>query len=160
MVHKVLCGTLGVLTLIACAFPVHAQATDPVVELAFMPRTMTVTLLNERGKYVLVELRHIPQGGTCRMDKDATIMRVGPGASPETTRVHYATPQVSAGGCPFLTMFDMTNSDYATGRAAFLNMKDEASKQVEGVKKELAEKAEEVKKELGEKWDEIFGKKN
>ena len=57
MVHKVLCKALGILTLIACAFPVHAQAADPVVELAFMPRTMTVTLLNEGGKYVLVELR-------------------------------------------------------------------------------------------------------
>jgi len=157
MVHN---GVLGALALIACTFPVHAQATDPGVELAFMPRTMTVTLLNEGGKYVLVELKHIPQGGTCRMDKDATIMRAGPGASPETMRVRYAAAQVSAGGCPFMTMFDMTNSDYAAGRAAFLNMKDEASKQVEGVKKELAEKAEEVKKELGEKWDEIFGKKD
>jgi tryptophanyl-tRNA synthetase len=54
----------------------------------------------------------------------------------------------------------MTNADYAAGRAAFLNMKDGASKKVEGVKKELGEKAEEVKKELGEKWDEIFGKKD
>jgi hypothetical protein len=49
--------------------------------------TSTVTLLNEGGKYVLVDLKHIPQGGTCRMDKDAPIMRVGVGASPETTRV-------------------------------------------------------------------------
>ena len=160
MVRKVLSEALGALASIACAFPVHAQATDPGFELAFMPRTMTVTLLNEGGKYVLVELRQIPQGGTCRMDKDATIMRVGPGASPETTRVHYAAAQISAGGCPFLTMFDMPNSDYAAGRAAFLNMKDEASKKVEGVQKELADKAEEVKKELGEKWNEIFGKKD
>ena len=93
------------------------------------------------------------------MDKDATIMRVGPGASPETTRVRYAAGQVSSGGCPFLTMFDMANTDYAAGRAAFLKIEDEASKKVEAIKKELGEKAEEVKKELGEKWDEIFGKK-
>jgi hypothetical protein len=73
------------------------------------------------------------------MDKDATIMRAGPGANPETTRVRYAAAQISAGGCPFLTMFDMTNADYAAGRAAFLNIKDEASKKVEGVKKELGE---------------------
>jgi hypothetical protein len=158
--HKVFCGALAVLALISWALPVHAQGTEPVFELALMPRTMTVTLLNEGGKYVLVELRHIPQGGTCRMDKDAPIMRAGPGANPETTRVRYAAAQVSAGGCPFLTMFDMTNADYAAGRATFLNMKDEASKKVEGVKKELGEKAEEVKKELGEKWDEIFGKKD
>jgi len=109
---------------------------------------MTVTLLNEGGKYVVVDLKHIPQGGTCRMDKDATIMRVGPGATPETTRVRYAAAQVSAGGCPFLTIFDMANADYAAGRAAFVKMEDEASKKVE-----------EVKKEIGEKWDEIFGKK-
>jgi hypothetical protein len=157
---KIVCGVLGVLALIFWTFPVRAQDREPVLELAFMPRTMTVTLLNEGGKYVVVELRHIPQGGTCRMDKDATIMRAGPGANPETTRVRYAAAQVSVGGCPFLTMFDLTNADYAAGRAAFLNMKDEASKKVEGVKKELGEKAEEVKKELGEKWDEIFGKKS
>jgi hypothetical protein len=158
--YKILCGALGVMPLISWAFPVNAQATEPVLELAFMPRTMTVTLLNEGGKYVIVDLKHIPQGGTCRMDKDATIMREGPGANSETTRVRYAAAQVSAGGCPFLTMFDMPNADFAAGRAAFLNMKDEASKKVEGVKKELGEKAEEVKKELGEKWDEIFGKKD
>jgi hypothetical protein len=160
MMHEVVYGALGGLTLTAWTFPVHAQATDSVLELAFMPSTMTVTLLNEGGKYVLRDLRHIPQGGTCRMDKDATMMRVGPGASPETTRVRYVAAQVSAGGCPFLTIFDMTDTDYAAGRAAFVKMGDEASKKVEDVKKELGEKAEEVKQELGEKWDEIFGKKD
>jgi len=149
MMHRVVCGALGALALMAYAVPVNAQATDPVVELAFMPRTMTVTLLNEGGKYVVVDLRHIPQGGTCRMDKDAMIARVGPGARPETTRVRYAAAQVSSGGCPFLTTFDMANTDYAAARAALLRMKDEASK-----------KAEQVKKELGEKWDEVFGKKD
>jgi hypothetical protein len=93
------------------------------------------------------------------MDKDATIMRVGPGASPETTRVRYATAQVSVGGCPFLTLFDMTNTDYAAGRAAFVKMGDEASKKVEDVKKELGEKAPDVKQQLGDWWDAIFGKK-
>ena len=148
VVRKRVLGVPGALALIAWALPAHAQATNPVVELAFMPQTMTVTLLNEGGKYVVVDLKHIPQGGTCRMDKDATIMRVGPGATPETTRVRYAAAQVSAGGCPFLTIFDMANADYAAGRAAFVKMEDEASKKVE-----------EVKKEIGEKWDEIFGKK-
>jgi len=159
VVRKRVLGAPGALALIAWALPAHAQATNPAVELAFMPQTMTVTLLNEGGKYVLVDLKHIPQGGTCRMEKDATIMRVGPGAMPETTRVRYAAAQVSAGGCPFLTMFDMANTDYAAARAAFLKMEDEASKKVEAVKKDLGEKAEEVKKELGEKWEEIFGKK-
>ena len=148
--HKVVRRTtLGALLLMACPFSVHAQATDPGVELAFMPRTMTVTLLNEGGKYVVVDATHIPQGGTCRMDKDATIARLEPGASPGTTRVRYAAPQVSAGGCPFLTAFDMTDTDYAAARAVFLQMKDESSKKVE-----------QVKKDLGEKWDEVFGKKN
>ena len=140
---------LGVLALMGGALPIQANAADSRLELAFMPRTMSVTLLNEGGKYVLVDLKHIPQGGTCRMDKDATIARVGPGASPETTRVRYAAAQVSAGGCPFLTTFDMANTDYAAARAAFLQMKDEASKKVD-----------EIKKELGEKWDEVVGKKD
>ena len=107
--HKFVWASLGALALAGWVFPVkaqqvdNAQATGP--ELAFMPRTMTVTLLNEGGKYVLVDLRHIPQGGTCRMDKDAIIMRMGPGASPETIRVRYAAAQISSGGCPFMTMF-------------------------------------------------------
>ena len=66
-----LCGSLSALALLAFTSPLRAQAADPGVELAFMPRTMTVTLLNEGGKYVAVDLKHIPQGGTCRMDKDA-----------------------------------------------------------------------------------------
>jgi hypothetical protein len=156
--HKVLSGCLGALTSAVWMLPASAQAADQGVELAFMPSTMTVTLLNEGGKYVLVDLTHIPQGGTCRMNKDATIIRVGPGAGPETTRVRYAAAQVSSGGCPFMTMFDMTTTDYAAGRAAFVKMEDEASKKVEDVKKELGEKAAEIKQELGEKWDEIFGK--
>ena len=147
--HKVVLGVLGALAFTAWALPANAQATDPVLELANMPNTMTVTLLNEGGKYVVVDLKHIPEGSTCRMDKDATIMRVGPGASPETTRVRYVSAQVSTGGCPFLTMFDLPNADYAAGRAAFLKMEDDASKKVG-----------DIKRELGEKWTEIFGKKD
>jgi hypothetical protein len=158
--HKVGYGAAGALALIAWALPVHSQAADSALELALMPRTMTVTLLNEGGKYVLIELRHITQGETCRMDKDAAIMLVGPGASPETTRVRHAAPQISSGGCPFMTVFDLTNIDYADGRAALLKMGDEASRKVEDVRKDLGERAEEVKKELGEKWEEIFGKKD
>jgi hypothetical protein len=142
------CGMLAAAALIASALCAQAQATDPGVELAFMPRTMTVTLLNEGGKYVAIDLKHIPQGGTCRMDKDATIVRVEAGASPGTTRVRYAAAQVSPGGCPFLTAFDLSDADYAAARAAFLQMKDDAWKKVD-----------EIKKDLGEKWDEVTGKK-
>ncbi len=146
--QKIACGMLATAALIATAFSVQAQATDPGVELAFMPSTMTVTLLNEGGKYVTVDMKHIPQGGTCRMDKDATIARVGPGASPGTTRVRYATAQVSTGGCPFLTAFDLPDADYAAARTAFVQMKDDAWKKVD-----------EIKKDLGEKWDEVTGTK-
>ena len=141
-------GTLAATALIASALSAGAQAPDPGVELAFMPRTMTVTLLNEGGKYVAIDLKHVPQGGTCRMDMDATIARVGAGASPGTTRVRYAAGQVSAGGCPFLTAFDLPDADYAAARASFLQMKDDAWKKVD-----------EIKKDLGEKWDEVTGKK-
>jgi hypothetical protein len=141
-------GTLAATALIASALSAGAQAPDPGVELAFMPRTMTVTLLNEGGKYVAIDLKHVPQGGTCRMDKDATIARVGAGASPGTTRVRYAAGQVSADGCPFLTAFDLPDADYAAARASFLQMKDDAWKKVD-----------EIKKDLGEKWDEVTGKK-
>jgi hypothetical protein len=146
-----LSGSLGVLALIAAALSAQAQTPtdDPGVELAFMPRTMTVTLLNEGGKYVAIDLKHIEEGGTCRMDKAATIARVGPGATPGTTRVRYAAAQVSSGGCPFLTAFDLPNSDYAAARTEFVQMKDRASKKVD-----------EIKKDLGDKWDEVTGKKS
>jgi hypothetical protein len=133
----------------ACAVPSLAQAPDQGPELAFMPRTLDVTLLNEGGKYVAIDLKHIPQGGTCRMDKDATIAKMGPGASPGTSRVRYVAPQVSSGGCPFLTAFDLSDSDYASARTSFLQMREEAAKRVE-----------QLKKDLGDKWDEITGKKS
>src|SRR6476646_10551441 len=145
---KLLRGSLSALALMAFTPPIHAQVVDSSIELAFMPSTMTVTLLNEGGKYVTVDMKHIPQGGTCRMDKDAVIARVGAGASPGTTRVRYAAAQVSAGGCPFLTAFDLPDADYAAARAAFVQMKDDAWKKVD-----------EIKKDLGEKWDEVTGAK-
>ncbi len=147
--QRAACGALALAALIASALSAQAQeATDPGAELAFMPSTMTVTLLNEGGKYVAVDMKHIPQGGTCRMDKDATIVRVGPGASPGMTRVRYAAPQVSSGGCPFMTTFDLPDADYAAARAAFVDMKDDAWKKVD-----------EIKKDLGDKWDEVTGTK-
>jgi len=128
-------GTVAVMA--TCAVTCAANAQDQGVELAFMPATKTVILLNEGGKYVAIDLKHIPQGGTCRMDKDALIARVGPGASPGTTRVRYAAGQVSSSGCPFLTAFDLSPADYAAARAAFVQMKDDAWKKVEQIKKDL-----------------------
>jgi len=118
------------------------------VELAFMPETKTVTLLNEGGKYVAIDLKHIPEGGSCRMDKDATIFRVGPGKTPGTTLVRYAAPQMSSGGCPFMTTFELTDGEYAAARSAFKAKEADASKKVD-----------ELKKQLGEKWDELVGNK-
>src|SRR6185436_13261049 len=141
-------GTLIAAALIASALCAQAQTTDPGVELAFMPRTMTVTLLNEGGKYVAIDLKHIPQGGTCRMDEGATIFRIGHGATDGTTRVRYAAPQISSGGCPFLTIFDLPTADYNAARAAFTQKEEEASRKVD-----------QLKKDLGEKWDEVTGKK-
>jgi len=144
-----LTGALGALVLLASSLGIHAQTSDPGIELAFMPRTMTVILLNEGGKYVAIDLKHIDQGGSCRMDKDALIARIGPGASPATTRVRYAAGQLSSGGCPFLTAFDLADVDYAAARASFVQMKDDAWKKVE-----------KTKKDLGEKWDELTKQKN
>jgi hypothetical protein len=125
-----------------------AQAKESGIELAFMPRTVTVTLLDDGGKYVAVDLKHIPQGGTCQMDKDDTIVRVGAGAGPGTTRARAVAVQTSTGGCPFLTTFDLPDAEYAAARALFVQMKDDAWKKVD-----------EIKKNLGEKWDEVTGKK-
>jgi hypothetical protein len=132
---------LGAATLTATA--------EDSVELAFMPETKTVTLLNEGGKYVAIDLKHIPQGGTCRMDKDATLVKVGPGSKPETTLMRYAAPQVSSGGCPFMTTFELSSTDYAAARAIFKSKEADASK-----------KLADMKKQLGDKWEELTGTKN
>ena len=110
--NNFLSGSLSAFALLAFTSPLGAQVSDPGVELAFMPRTMTVTLLNEGGKYVAIDLKHIAQGGNCRMDKDATIARVGPGAT-GTTQVRYAAAQISPGGCPFMTTFNLPDTEYA-----------------------------------------------
>jgi hypothetical protein len=127
--------------------PAIAMADDSV-ELAFMPETKTVTLINEGGKYVAIDLKHIPEGGTCRMDKDATLFKVGPGRAAGTTSVRYAAPQISSGGCPFLTNFELSDAEYAAGRAAFQAKEADANR-----------KLDELKKSLGEKWEELVGKK-
>jgi hypothetical protein len=148
--RKYLSGSLLAFVALTSTLPVGAQTvTDPGTELAFISRTMSVTLLNEGGKYVVIDLKHIPQGGTCRMDKNATILRVGSGATEGTIRVRYAAPQLSSGGCPFLTEFGLPAADYDAARADFVQREEEATKKVE-----------QLKKDLGEKWDEVTGKKS
>jgi hypothetical protein len=136
---------IGALSLSLLIAPAHSEETS--FEFAFMPRTMSVVLLNEGGKYVAIDLKHIPQGGSCRMDKDAIILRVGPTAKGKTL-VRYIAPQISSGGCPFLTMFELSEVDYSSARSAFLAKEADARKRIE-----------DLKKQLGEKWDELTGKK-
>src|ERR1044072_6593425 len=121
MMRTWIVGAIALAASGALALGAHAQ--DQSVELAFMPVTKTVTLLNEGGKYVTIDMKHIPQGGTCRMDKDAVIMRVGAGASAGLTRVRAAAPQLKSAGCPFLTDFDLPDADYAAARSAFVQKK-------------------------------------
>jgi hypothetical protein len=134
----------------AIALPVaaHAEGADTGIELAFMPNTMDVTLLNEGGKFVTVDMKKIAKGEKCRMDKDAVVMKVGPGATAGTTLVRFAAPQLSHGGCPFMTEFELSDADYTTARAAFTAKTDEANKKVD-----------DLKKQLGEKWNELTGEK-
>ena len=136
------------IALLASPLALQAQTTDSTLEFAFMPSTKTVILRNEGGKYIAIDMKHIAQGETCRMNKDATIIRVGSGAGAGMVRVRYAAGQVSSGGCPFMTMFDLPEAEYLEGRAAFLNMKEEAWRKID-----------QIKKDLGEKWNELIGKK-
>lgn len=121
-------------------------AADSSMELAFLQSTQTVTLLNAGGKYVAIDLKKIPEGGTCRMDKDSTIVKVGPGKAAGTTRVKYVAPQLHSGGCPFLTEFEISDADYTAARTAFTAKTEEASKKID-----------DIKKDLGDKWNEVTG---
>jgi hypothetical protein len=137
---------LSLLALMLLAAP--ARSEESSFELAFMPHTKPVTLLDEGGKYVAIDLKHIPKGGLCRMDKDAVLMRVGPSSTPEAVVVRSIMPQVSSGGCPFLTTFELSAADYSAARSAFLEKEADARKRVE-----------DLKRQLGDKWDELMGKK-
>ena len=129
------------------ALTTSAPAVADDGELAFLPNTVTVTLLNEGGKYVVVDMKKIEKGETCRLDKDLVVMKIGQGATAGTTRVRYAAPQLSSGGCPLFTEFELPDATYAEARAEFEKSKEDASKRVE-----------DLKKTLGDKWDEFTGK--
>jgi len=133
-----------ILSCMTLALSVAARAEDASVELAFMPSAMDVTLLNEGGKFVTMDLKKIAKGEKCHMDKDAIIMKVGPGATSGTTRVRYAAPNLSHGGCPFMTEFELSDADYTAAHAAFTAKSDEAQKKVDA-----------LKKQLGDKWNEL-----
>ncbi|SFV26936.1 hypothetical protein [Hyphomicrobium facile] len=132
----------------AIPFSVHAADADNNIELAFLPSAMDVTLLNEGGKFVTVDMKKLAKGDKCHLDKDAVIMKVGPGAAPATTRVRFAAPNLSHGGCPFMTEFELPDADYTAARAAFTAKTDEASKKID-----------DLKKQLGDKWNELTTQK-
>ena len=141
---------VGAITLAASgALALGAHAQDQGVELAFMRglTTKTVTLLNDGGQVRRHRPEGFPQGGTCRMDKDATPFQVGPAALPATCGFATRRHELRRASL-FLTVFDLPDAEYAIGRAAFAEKEDQAKKNVE-----------EIEKDLGEKWDEVTGKK-
>jgi hypothetical protein len=133
-----------VVALTAVPFSAQAADADAGIELAFMPSAMDVTLLNAGGKFVTVDMKKLAKGDKCHMEKDAVVMKVGPGATPGTILVRYAAPNLSHGGCPFMTEFELLDADYTAARAAFTAKTDEASKKID-----------DLKKELGDKWNEL-----
>lgn len=140
-------STLAGLSILAiAAFALPANAAQPETELALIQQTGDVTLLNDGGKYVAIDLKHIEKGEKCRMDQDAVVMRVGEGSTKETVRVRTLLPQLSSGGCPLMTEYEMPAEQYTTARKAFADKKAEADK-----------KLADMTKKLGEKWDELFG---
>jgi hypothetical protein len=135
---------LAAAVLAAASSIARAESADSGIELAFLQSAMDVTLLNEGGKFVTVDMKKIAQGEKCHMEKDSTIMKVGTGAAPATIRVRYAAPNLSHGGCPFMTEFEISDADYTAARAAFTAKTEEASKKVD-----------DLKKQLGDKWNEL-----
>ena len=84
-----------------------------------LTRDMTVKLLNEGGKRVVIDnFKHIPQGGECAMAKDSTIMRVGAGNA-GMVRVRYVGVQMQSGGCPFMTEFEISEPDFKAANDSF-----------------------------------------
>ena len=73
-------------------------------------------------------MKKIAKGEKCRMDKDAIVMKVGPGETPNTILVRFAAPQLSHGGCPFMTEFEMRMRIIRRRRAAFTAKTDEAQR--------------------------------
>jgi len=142
------CLAFALLMAPAFSLSARAESADANIELAFIQNTSEVTLLNEGGKFVTVDMKKIAKGEKCRIDKDSVVMKVGPGATAGTTRVRFAAPQLHSGGCPFMTEFEISDADYTAARAAFTAKADEASKKID-----------DVKKQLGDKWNEVTGQK-
>jgi hypothetical protein len=136
---KPVLGTVSALALATVlSISAHAQTSDPGIEFGFMPRTMTVTLLNDGGKYVAIDLKHIAKGESCRMDEGATIARVGQG-EPGMVRVRYAAGQISSGGCPFMTPYATASNLQIEGADEILSA--EAGQAIAIVLHELATNA-------------------
>ncbi len=131
-------------SLLALSPAAFAESADKGVELGFLASAADVTLLNEGGKFVTVDMKKIAKGEKCHLEKDSVIVKVGPGATPGTVLVRYAAPNLSHGGCPFMTEFELSDADYTAARNAFTAKSDEASKKID-----------DLKKQLGDKWNEL-----
>ncbi len=131
-------------SLLALSSVAHAESTDSSIELAFTASPMDVTLLNDGGKFVTVDMKKLAKGDKCHLEKDSVVMKVGPGATTGTTLVRYAAPNLAHGGCPFGTEFELSEVDYTAARAAFTAKTDEAQKKID-----------DLKKQLGDKWNEL-----
>ncbi len=131
-------------SLLALSPAAYAESADSGIELAFTAGAMDVTLLNEGGKFVAVDMKKLAKGEKCHLDKDSVIMKVGAGAAPGTILVRYAAPNLAHGGCPFGTEFEISDADYTAARAAFTAKTDEAQKKID-----------DLKKQLGDKWNEL-----
>ncbi len=131
-------------SLLALSPAAYAESADSGVELAFLAGAQDVTLLNDGGKFVTVDMKKLAKGDKCHLEKDSVIIKVGPGATAGTTLVRYAAPNLAHGGCPFGTEFELSEADYSASRAAFAAKKDEATKKID-----------DLKKQLGDKWNEL-----
>ena len=121
----------------------YAEETNRHAELAFMPRTMDVTLLNEGGTFVTVDMKTIAKGEKCRLEKNTVVMKVAAAATSGAVRVRYAAPQFNHGGCPFMTEFELSEADYNLGRAAFTAKSEDATKVIDHSTKKLRDNSDE-----------------
>jgi hypothetical protein len=135
-------SALGFLAVVVASAP--ARASMPEAQLGAMPSTVEVVLLNEGGKYVAIDLKHIAKGEKCRMDQDAIVFRVGEGSAKDTTRVRAAMPQAKSGGCPFMTEFEMSNEQFAAAEKSFAAMKQAADDKFAAWKKSIEDKLGEL----------------
>ena len=99
-------ASIAVLPWLALTVSLSAQTGDPGLELAFMSATTSVTLLNE-GR----EIRSC--GSETYPRRWPTWIRTRRLPAWDRERPLDAAAQLSPGGCPFMTTFDLPDTEYA-----------------------------------------------